>query len=606
MNRYPVDYPYINSIGYEIYDNTLEIEFDEGSIYQYFNVPEELYWKFREVDKDFDIDTIPVKSSLISEIGYDAHMEIALIELNSGEVFLYLGIKEEIFEDFTNASSLGTFLNRTLKYAGYKHRKVGEAIEEESANRHKIPLEVYSYKALQDKTAKQPSPNRRPILYSYVTSVGYDRENETMEIEFSDGAVYQYYHVPEEYCERLINTDSDGNDVFRELVESSEIRSIGYDTQLQILHVGFINKSVYLYFGISEDIYKHFLEANCHYSFLNETVKWAGFRYYKVNSRSVIDTDKVSVNPLIESSEDNSNLDDTLIRIRAMSAMANMMYEEAFYILCNINHKSHKAYSMLINIALITFRYEEANAYLKEYSQLISDYGHYSPEFKEEYQTLLSAVRALGIDELNLTNYAKGNYQQSKIKHAIYPESKPFIESCKAGTIKEMIEINELNLYSNSPETRANANFFIAECYFRLKKYDEAYSYYLAASKNIPTKALFYGYAAQSLLRHCKNKIEETYISEIPPLLKSKFTEIFIILRRAIALDADNPSWHRLFMMFIMIYYRTNKLENTEIGNIIKRQAKNEYDTTRELLKKHPNFDEQKALDELSTLYNFQ
>lgn len=297
MNRYPVDYPYIRSVGYEIDDNTIEIEFEEGSIYKYFNVPEELYWKFRKVEQDFELDTVPVKSSLISEIGYDVDMEIVLVELRSGEIFLYLGIVEEVYENFVNSSSAGSFLNRTLKYAGYRHRKVGKAIKVDSTGNIEVPTGGDSYKAsaeqhisdLQnDKTSTNTAIKRQPIVYSYIASVGYDRENETMEVEFSSGAVYQYYHVPEEYCDRLVNINSDGFDVFRELVESPEIRSIGYDSILQILHVGFYNKSVCLYMGIPENVYKKFLASDSYCLYLNQTVKWAGFRYHPLNSERVV------------------------------------------------------------------------------------------------------------------------------------------------------------------------------------------------------------------------------------------------------------------------------------------------------------------------------
>lgn len=41
MNRIPVESSNLKSVGYE--DNVLEIEFLDGGVYQYFDVPESIY-----------------------------------------------------------------------------------------------------------------------------------------------------------------------------------------------------------------------------------------------------------------------------------------------------------------------------------------------------------------------------------------------------------------------------------------------------------------------------------------------------------------------------------------------------------------------------------
>lgn len=43
MNRQPVSSTNIKSVGYELKANLLEIEFLDGSVYRYSNVPEEVY-----------------------------------------------------------------------------------------------------------------------------------------------------------------------------------------------------------------------------------------------------------------------------------------------------------------------------------------------------------------------------------------------------------------------------------------------------------------------------------------------------------------------------------------------------------------------------------
>lgn len=51
---------------------------------------------------------------------------------------------------------------------------------------------------------------RQQVSSSNVQSVGYDAASETLEIEFTNGAVYQYFDVPERIYDDLISADSVG------------------------------------------------------------------------------------------------------------------------------------------------------------------------------------------------------------------------------------------------------------------------------------------------------------------------------------------------------------------------------------------------------------
>ncbi len=51
---------------------------------------------------------------------------------------------------------------------------------------------------------------RIPVQSSNLRSVGYDRESGTLEIEFKSGRVYQYSGVPEEVYEGLMSASSHG------------------------------------------------------------------------------------------------------------------------------------------------------------------------------------------------------------------------------------------------------------------------------------------------------------------------------------------------------------------------------------------------------------
>lgn len=51
---------------------------------------------------------------------------------------------------------------------------------------------------------------RISVSSSHVRAIGYDEETQTLEVEFNNGAVYQYSDVPKEEHEGLMNADSKG------------------------------------------------------------------------------------------------------------------------------------------------------------------------------------------------------------------------------------------------------------------------------------------------------------------------------------------------------------------------------------------------------------
>lgn len=56
-----------------------------------------------------------VTSSNISAIGYDSDNQILEIEFNNGSVYQYSGVPEYEFEGIMNAASKGTYLNSNIK-----------------------------------------------------------------------------------------------------------------------------------------------------------------------------------------------------------------------------------------------------------------------------------------------------------------------------------------------------------------------------------------------------------------------------------------------------------------------------------------------------------
>lgn len=67
----------------------------------------------------------------------------------------------------------------------------------------------------------------------------------------------------------------------RSHVESSNIESIGYDSQNQTLEIEFLNGSIYQYFDVPEQIYEGIMQADSHGKYLAANVK-GYYRYSKI------------------------------------------------------------------------------------------------------------------------------------------------------------------------------------------------------------------------------------------------------------------------------------------------------------------------------------
>jgi len=51
---------------------------------------------------------------------------------------------------------------------------------------------------------------RIPVTSSNVESVGYDQNTQTLEVEFKNGYIYQYFDVPKTIYNSMVNANSAG------------------------------------------------------------------------------------------------------------------------------------------------------------------------------------------------------------------------------------------------------------------------------------------------------------------------------------------------------------------------------------------------------------
>ena len=66
-------------------------------------------------------------------------------------------------------------------------------------------------------------------------------------------------------------------------VQSSNLASVGYDPQTATLEVEFLNGSIYQYFSVPESVYNGLINASSKGSYLDQFVKKAGYQYRKVS-----------------------------------------------------------------------------------------------------------------------------------------------------------------------------------------------------------------------------------------------------------------------------------------------------------------------------------
>ena len=62
--------------------------------------------------------------------------------------------------------------------------------------------------------------NRVPVSSSNLSSVGYDKANQVLEIKFNGGGVYQYFDVPKRIHQELMNASSHGKYFHRNIEDN--------------------------------------------------------------------------------------------------------------------------------------------------------------------------------------------------------------------------------------------------------------------------------------------------------------------------------------------------------------------------------------------------
>jgi hypothetical protein len=71
------------------------------------------------------MERVPVESSNILSIGYNAETATLEVEFHNGSIYQYYNISAELHDGLMKAGSKGTYLDQHIKKAGYPYNKVG-------------------------------------------------------------------------------------------------------------------------------------------------------------------------------------------------------------------------------------------------------------------------------------------------------------------------------------------------------------------------------------------------------------------------------------------------------------------------------------------------
>jgi len=70
------------------------------------------------------MDRVPVSSSNVVSIGYEANTQTLEVEFKSNAVYQYFGVPQQVHENFMNSGSKGQFLQQYIRNV-YPTSKVG-------------------------------------------------------------------------------------------------------------------------------------------------------------------------------------------------------------------------------------------------------------------------------------------------------------------------------------------------------------------------------------------------------------------------------------------------------------------------------------------------
>jgi len=65
-----------------------------------------------------------VNSSNVLSVGYETTTLTMEVEFKNGDIYEYYGVPERIYQNLINAASVGKYLDQNIKKRGYRYKKI--------------------------------------------------------------------------------------------------------------------------------------------------------------------------------------------------------------------------------------------------------------------------------------------------------------------------------------------------------------------------------------------------------------------------------------------------------------------------------------------------
>ena len=70
------------------------------------------------------MDCIPLRSTNLISVGYDGVARVLKVEFQDGRVYQYFDVPMHVYHDLLSAEAPGRYLDARVKKAGYRYRRV--------------------------------------------------------------------------------------------------------------------------------------------------------------------------------------------------------------------------------------------------------------------------------------------------------------------------------------------------------------------------------------------------------------------------------------------------------------------------------------------------
>jgi len=385
---------------------------------------------------------------------------------------------------------------------------------------------------INEATKKYQEKNNNKIgedVYQYKVNLDYEKESKDIK-QKDDG------YIPKEICAKIVGVTVENRQSTVEKLKVGEIVVLirepnnQYDKDAIAVYNESSEMLGYIPKDIESDLAKAMDEGTGYEASVRSKSGGNGFNY-----EATIQVTKVNLKASI-----NNNCNEEVTRsfntVSAQLTYATGDWEGTYQLLKNENKSRPKVLSMLGASCFYTARFEEAH---KIFCKLFTGDDIYTHELGcslNEYDAfgkdLYKRLEYMKIKEFNLPDKLNNDFTQS-IERADeqYEELDEFREAVKLekSEFKNYLDNVEIDTQSSDAQKRGRACFNSAEVYFRTGNFDKAFSYYVDAISSQPSKALYYGYNAQALMR-----------TQNPEYVMALYS------RRAVDLDPENARWHML------------------------------------------------------------